>query len=666
MSFVPIVVEAKPDELLYSWINRLAEANSVHFKLFMNEYMEMNAIYIGDLYYDVRSEFVSLVEHMNNPCHMAKLYDDHSTLRFDLMFLNERPGLKVVNNICLRPDALNTTRERNIKKIHVCPECIKADKKRFGFPYLHVSHHLQGVVACHKHNCMLWEFVGSRGHECEYNLEDYKPITTLLSENPHVSYAKYAAALYESGKNVSLEVLKSAFVKELNHKGYSLHQEGFERFQEDFDAFECSDLLKKDLRFCFTDYLIKKKTFAPEDFIPLIMFLFPDPTDLINEFGDTEPILIDSRCKACGKPYISHKNRAFTFGLCRNCYKEIPIADRFNNLVKIIGNGEYEAVESYTANLNRIKFKHKCGRISSFIPNNFLYAYSKCECEIHTDEAWLKGYEKLKEYFDEFGTSNVPKLKKYKNYALGQFCQKIRNERNTLSYDKLLLLADLNFEFTPFKTAWDRNIHLYAEYAKNTNSGHIERSVVYKSFKLGLWYANQRKKALNGTIRADRLAQIREVYPEFPKVPKKEKKIIEYSYHQQSFKDTVNLLLEFQKENGTLIVPKRLTYKGYNLGAWCQQMRSKRRLGMLPKEQIKTLDDIGFIWDALGYKWTEDMNRYRKYVNETGVCEVSRETVYEGFKLGYWYNNLKAGRRNQSFSESQKKDILAINPTFFS
>ncbi len=509
------------------------------------------------------------------------------------------------------------------------------------------------------------EFAGSRGHECEYNLEDYKPITTLNSLESDISYAKYAAALFESGKNVSLEVLKSAFVKELNRKGYSLHQEGFERFQEDFNAFECRDLLKKDLRFCFTEYLIKKKTFTPEDFIPLLMFLFPDPAKLIKEFGETESVLVDAVCNSCGKPYISHKNRAFTFGLCRNCYKEIPIDDRFKNMVKIIGKGDYETIEPYISNANRIKFKHKCGRVSSFIPNNFLYQYSRCECEIHTDEVWLKGYEKLKEYYDEFGTSNIPKRKKYKNYPLGQFCQKIRKERNTLSYDKLLLLNDLNFEFTPFKTIWDKNINLYAEYVKEGNSGHIERSVVYKNFNIGTWYSNQRKKALNGTIKAESLSQIRDIYPEFPKIPQKEKKVIEYSYHVQYFDDTIKLLLEYQKEFGTLIVPKRFKYKGYNLGPWCQKMRSKKRLGILPKEQVKALDDIGFIWDALGNKWNEDMNRYRDYVKETGNYEVSREVVYKGFRLGYWYNNLKAGRRNGTFTDEQKKDIESINPNFF-
>ena len=227
------------------------------------------------------------------------------------------------------------------------------------------------------------------------------------------------------------------------------------------------------------------------------------------------------------------------------------------------------------------------------------------------------------------------------------------------------MLDKLNFDFTPMKTVWDHNIDLYNQYVINTKSGHIERSVTYKGFKLGAWYSNQRRKALNGTINEERLKQIRSINPEFPEFAKKEKKVIEYSYHVQYFEDTIKLLLEYQKEYGTLIVPKRFKYKGYNLGPWCQQMRSKRRLGTLPEEQVKTLDDIGFIWDALGYKWNEDMKRYRDYVKETGNYEVSREVVYKGFRLGYWYNNLKAGRRNGTFTDEQKKDIGNINPNFF-
>ncbi len=143
MSFVPIVVEAKPDELLYSWINRLAGANAVHFRLFMNEYMGINALYIGDLDYDVKNEFVSLTEHLYNPENLAKLYEDHSPLRFELMFLNERPGLKQINNVCLRKDPINTSRPKSIDKIHICPECIKADTQYtaiwFSFSSCHPS-----------------------------------------------------------------------------------------------------------------------------------------------------------------------------------------------------------------------------------------------------------------------------------------------------------------------------------------------------------------------------------------------------------------------------------------------------------------------------------------------------------------------------------------------
>ena len=128
------------------------------------------------------------------------------------------------------------------------------------------------------------------------------------------------------------------------------------------------------------------------------------------------------------------------------------------------------------------------------------------------------------------------------------------------------------------------------------------------------------------------------------------KKAKEVKYHQQPFAETLKLFLEYVKEYGTLIVPKRRVYKDYNLGPWCQQMRSKRRLGILPEEQIKALDEIGFIWDVLGYKWENDMERYRNYVAETGIYDVTATTVYCGFRLGYWYKNLKIARRNGTFS----------------
>ncbi len=668
MGYIPIVVEIKPDELLYSWISRLADANLLKLYVFGKAYVGQPGTYIGELDYDVKKDFATLADSLQKKPDLARMYEDHSTLRFDLMFETKKMGMKDINNVCLYQDALNVKRERSVTRIHICPECVEEDKRRFGFPYLHVSHHLKGVKACLFHQRMLMEYTGRKGHENEFDLSKYSIIQTPYPEKIDIDYAKFAYALFSSGIDAPVEALKEAFVIELHKRGYALHQEGFSRFNEDFLASEYTPLLEKDVQSCFELYLMKKKAFDPLDFIPLLMFLFRQPQKIIKAIQGSEPVLINAVCRACGKTYISYRDTRHTFNLCRDCYIQVPITDRFNNLVEIAGNGEYKALEGFAGNMGRLRFRHRCGKISSFIPNNFLYQHSRCECEIHTDEAWETGFECLMQYYEKHKTVTVPKRESFNGYKLGEWCQKVRKLHNEgkLSSEKKIALLEYGFDFSPFDNAWDRNLSAYSEYVEEQNKGHVERSISYKGIALGEWYARQMRKYSNGTLKPERLAQLRKIYPKFPEVPQRERKVIEYAFHQQPFEKTLDLLLEYEQEYGTLIVPKRFSYKGYNLGAWCQQMRSKRRLGILPEEQIRALDDIGFIWDALGHKWKEDMTRYRDYVAETGIYDVSRETIYRDFKLGYWYQNLKIARRKETFTDSQKADIIKIHPHFFS
>ena len=124
------------------------------------------------------------------------------------------------------------------------------------------------------------------------------------------------------------------------------------------------------------------------------------------------------------------------------------------------------------------------------------------------------------------------------------------------------------------------------------------------------------------------------------------------------------LLEQYYEEYGTHDIAKSVEYKGYKLGRWANQMRAKRKQGMLPKEQINRLNEAGFDWEPLKTKWERDISRYKRYVEANKKTEVPKEAWFEHFAIGYWYSNLKIYRKNGSLSEEQLIDILSINPGF--
>lgn len=77
------------------------------------------------------------------------------------------------------------------------------------------------------------------------------------------------------------------------------------------------------------------------------------------------------------------------------------------------------------------------------------------------------------------------------------------------------------------------------------------------------------------------------------------------------------------------------------LGLWCINLRSSRnkiRGYSLTNERIKQLDEIGFIWDTLLYKWENGLKHFDKYVEKHNgdVLVPTRYVDEDGFPLGGW------------------------------
>lgn len=64
MSFIPVIKQPRSDELLYSWIHRLAETNGLLVKDFLIEYLDMENASIATLQPDVKGAFVGLYNHL--------------------------------------------------------------------------------------------------------------------------------------------------------------------------------------------------------------------------------------------------------------------------------------------------------------------------------------------------------------------------------------------------------------------------------------------------------------------------------------------------------------------------------------------------------------------------------------------------------------------------
>ncbi len=666
MGYIPFVVEAYPDELLYSWIFRLCDLNRINIRMFNKLYMDKDGRFSGELPIEVRHEFVYLCNSIFSDFNYSRFYYDHSTFPFDMLFTLRKSAIRYANMISFHEDKINVVLFSNLNKAHVCPECIKEDIEKYGKPYLHVRHHIGDSLFCNKHKVPLMEYTGRRSHECEYNMADYVPVQIPDDKQDiELKYAKFVDDIYKYKIHGVLEDLKNAVIQKINEKGYSLYGEGFDEFNKRFAGSEYSRLTNKELRYSLDNYLVKKKNYSCRDLVPLLMFLFENAKELSKYINKQEPLLVDVFCNKCSDKYMSVYDTRYSMNLCPDCYANIPLENKFNNIVKLSKNGKYKAVSEFTSMNTRVDFKHSCGLVTSFLPRNFIFGQSVCPCERKDDETWNKNFELLLQYKEENGNTNVPKRLMYKNVKLGSWCQLIRKEKSKgrLSEDRELKLIDIGFDFEPNTTVWENGFAMYKKYVEKTGEYYIERDIVSEGFKLGLWLNNKRRDYKSGRLTEDKVNAIRSLYPDFPKVPVKEKKPPKITKPNIRFDTAVKLYLEYMGEYGVNI-PKSTVYKGYKLGIWANQMRNKFKQGILPQEQINRLNEIGFDWTPLITKWNNDISRYKRYVDTTSKTEVPRDTVFEDSPLGNWYANLKISRKNGSLSSKQINDILKINPKF--
>ena len=225
------------------------------------------------------------------------------------------------------------------------------------------------------------------------------------------------------------------------------------------------------------------------------------------------------------------------------------------------------------------------------------------------NETFYIEYELLKEYLKD-ENNILTKKTIYKGHKIGLFASyyyenyiKINSSvhnNNYISDKKIKLLEELNLD-KYLISDFDYHFNLLKEYV-NEYHKYPEANEVYKGINLGMFIVNIRMMYNNGSLDADNIEKLKSINFEFSK-------------NNQIFNDNLKLYLEFKNEYQR--EPKNgEKYKGIDIGYWAAYQRYMVKHGTiesdgsiicrhskLTKEQIDTLNSIGFVWDLKEYKF---------------------------------------------------------------
>jgi hypothetical protein len=117
-------------------------------------------------------------------------------------------------------------------------------------------------------------------------------------------------------------------------------------------------------------------------------------------------------------------------------------------------------------------------------------------------------------------------------------------------------------------------------------------------------------------------------------------------------------LIDYKKNYGDCNVPGgRLENK--KLATWVCEQRTNYRKGKLSKNQIKRLEDVGFVWELQKLKWEEKFDALKEYKKNHGDCNVPRRWK-KNQQLANWVASQHARYRNKKLSEGRIKRLEDI------
>lgn len=209
------------------------------------------------------------------------------------------------------------------------------------------------------------------------------------------------------------------------------------------------------------------------------------------------------------------------------------------------------------------------------------------------DRIWENGFIEAKNYSEQYGNLSVPKNYRSKtDFPLGIWVQRQRSlyKNKNISDDRIKRLTDVGMNWNPDN--WESRFKLVKQYYEEHGTINISQKEVVQGVWLGKWIVSQKKAMQEGKLTHEQKELLKTLPME--EVGRKDNRW--WSMYEEAKK----YYLKF----GNLNIPMGyLTSSGKKLSDWIIRQRRNYKLGKMPLEHKKKLDEIGFTWD-LGNTWT--------------------------------------------------------------
>lgn len=695
-NFIPYIMKPLPDELLFSWVNRLAKVNCITISTFSNEYFGTTIRRAAHPPAEIRKGFERFCDSLRYDGDKAKMYFSLSTLSFESLALPVNYQIRVVNNIFMEPNLLNMVPTHFYQSLNVCLDCVKEDKETYGEAYIHRAHQLTGVKTCHKHHKQLYQMIGGKNFQYNFEESNLEPVVFGASLEEENRYADYSYKLLNSGITSNAEEIKSFILNCFEQKG--------------FNKSTTIDELKKIIGPGFVANRWKESNVILDtrQVVLVLMHLYPDVNELLQVLKPQTPLIERFYCDKCNSYYYSTNKAQLDGWGCSHCANKKTDDELFKEIVTVIGNGKYHVLEPFNSIDKPIKMFHDaCEEEIVMKPRDFLFSGARCYCERYISQKAAKraieknegfklvsfqGTQKhVKIYHEECGHEFQCDYNSFLKNPKCRHCELKKMTEETFIKEMQDLVGD---EYTLISKYTGRKEKVIIRHNKcgheqeyypylfleGYRCSHCHEKVSYQKIKDMIeLYSNGKYEIIEKTNQnytildhetkmtiiltpAQILQELQRPTPStvLP-IPNQDQKKDFLSPWGMWFK----LCLEYKQEFGHFNIKKGEVYKEQNLGLWCIRQKDAYRNKKLDPEKIEKLKSIGFIFNQNEYDWNIRCEQYEQYVKKTGVLIPEYSILFEGFGLRQWIETQRKKKTKNKLSEEQIDKLLKINPNIF-
>lgn len=406
--FIPRLINPAEDEILYSYLVRLSDANAFsYFADFIGSYLRPNSDMKLAKYfvqYDANTVAGQLLRFLPDSINPAEFYLQHSIYPAIAPLRSKQQQTHIINLAEGRQEQyprLVTKINSMIPELHVCPECMKEDVKRYGFWYYHRMHQIEGVKVCCRHSIPLHIYKGNGNHVFDSGapFEEIKDIQSKDHE-----YARFACDFLNAGYDTDIFGTARAVFKRVQELGYDTAS--YDRLEEDIADKGYRYFFSKNVRKILKIDLISPQYIKDPDIISLLLALFgnasevgkylpkEDPTDR-NRFADSilaytlngkyRNTIVSMISDVTGRMFITTPSGFLSGWKDPELDMGVSEDDKIREIFDMTSDGKYDYITPFNGMNDKITLRHlECHNTTDTFtttPRGFLEEGVRCICE---------------------------------------------------------------------------------------------------------------------------------------------------------------------------------------------------------------------------------------------------------------------------------------------